>query len=75
VLCTAFEVEFSCFKQVVPQILESTPFAFSIDVAVSASRKYALNLEKWLFDNLNKHHTNFFQVGIMSICVLGIFFI
>lgn len=47
--------------QVLPQILESTPFSFSIDLAISASRRDTLNLEKWLVDNLNNHCDMFFQ--------------
>ncbi|MCO5612109.1 hypothetical protein L7F22_066371 [Adiantum nelumboides] len=47
--------------QLLPQILEATPFSFSIDLAVSASRRDNLNLEKWLLDNLNRHGASFFQ--------------
>ncbi|TPX41510.1 hypothetical protein SeLEV6574_g06049 [Synchytrium endobioticum] len=35
-----------------PQILESKPYSFSIDLAALASRRDYLNLEKWLTDHI-----------------------
>eukprot|EP00250_Pteridium_aquilinum_P021342 c25093_g1_i1 orf=270-7661(-) len=47
--------------QLLPQILEAAPSCFSIDLAILASRRENLNLEKWLLDNLNNHGVPFFQ--------------
>jgi len=44
------------------KVLESTPFAFSVEFAAIAARRDFLNLEKWLQDNLTIHRDSFFQV-------------
>lgn len=48
--------------QVISRVLESTPFAFSVEFAAIAARRDFLNLEKWLQDNLTIHRDSFFQV-------------
>lgn len=48
--------------QVMDKVLESTPFAFSVEFAAIAARRDFLNLEKWLQDNLTIHRDSFFQV-------------
>lgn len=47
--------------QVLPRVLEATPFSFSIELAVFSSRRDYLNLEKWLVDNLSSNRDAFFQ--------------
>jgi CCR4-NOT transcription complex subunit 1 len=48
--------------QVLPTVLDNTPFAFAIDLAALASRREYLNLEKWLQDAANLHRGPFLEV-------------
>eukprot|EP01018_Ginkgo_biloba_P022479 Gb_12251 [translate_table: standard] len=43
------------------QVLDMTPFSFSIELAALASRREYLNLEKWLNDNLSCHRDTLFK--------------
>jgi CCR4-NOT transcription complex subunit 1 len=45
--------------KILPQILETKPFNFSIDLAALASRREYLNLEKWLLDHIKEEGTGF----------------
>lgn len=47
--------------KVLPQVLDTSSFAFAIDLASLASRREYLNLEKWLQDNINIHRDALFQ--------------
>ncbi|KAL3683907.1 hypothetical protein R1sor_001929 [Riccia sorocarpa] len=47
--------------KILPVILDTTPFPFAIDLAALASRREALNLEKWLQDNITIHRDIFFE--------------
>ncbi|KAG4305375.1 hypothetical protein PORY_000931 [Pneumocystis oryctolagi] len=42
-------------------LLKLQPYSFSIDLAVSASKRQYLNLEKWLQDNINENHDFFIR--------------
>ena len=44
------------------QLLNSSPFLFVIDLAVLASRREYLKLDKWLTDKLLHHKENFTRV-------------
>ncbi|GAV69286.1 Not1 domain-containing protein/DUF3819 domain-containing protein [Cephalotus follicularis] len=47
--------------QILSSVLEMVPSSFGIRLAVLASRKELLDLEKWLSNNLNMHKEVFFQ--------------
>lgn len=48
--------------QILPDVLNTFPFSFAIDLAALSSRREYLNLEKWLQDNITIHRDTFFQV-------------
>ncbi|XP_077235419.1 transcription regulator [Tasmannia lanceolata] len=47
--------------KILSSVLEMTPFTFSIKLAVLASRKEHLNLDKWLTENLSIYKDAFFE--------------
>ncbi|XP_024528197.1 CCR4-NOT transcription complex subunit 1 isoform X1 [Selaginella moellendorffii] len=47
--------------KVLSEVLDGTPFQFSIDLAALAGRREFLNLEKWLHDNLVVYQEPLFQ--------------
>jgi len=51
--------------KVLTLVLESTPFAFSIDLASLAARREYLNLEKWLQGNFNARGLPFVAACLM----------
>lgn len=44
-------------------VLETTPFAFALELAALAARREYLNLEKWLQERMAAHGLPFMQVG------------
>ena len=51
-------------SQALTSILESRPFAFSIELAALASRRDILNLEKWLQEKINDNGNPFVKAVI-----------
>ncbi|CAK8681219.1 CCR4-NOT transcription complex subunit 1-like isoform X2 [Clavelina lepadiformis] len=47
-----------------PMLLNSTPFSFVIDLAVLASRREYLKLDKWLSDKIREHREEFIQACV-----------
>lgn len=45
-------------------LLNSSPFSFVIDLAVLASRREYLKLDKWLSDKIKEHGEEFIQACI-----------
>ena len=44
-------------------MLDSTPYAFALELAVAASRREYLDLQQWLSDRFRQLALPFFQVG------------
>lgn len=52
------------FPQALSYLLNATPFSFVIDLAVLASRREYLKLDKWLTDKIREHGEQFIQACV-----------
>lgn len=59
--CMVLVYHFVSF-QILSSVLETTPFSFSIKLAVFAYRKEYISIEQWLSENLSTYKSPFFQV-------------
>ena len=46
-----------------PEVLDSTPYGFALELALAASRREYLDLQQWLSDRFRQLALPFFQVG------------
>ncbi|XP_058104448.1 uncharacterized protein LOC131248268 isoform X3 [Magnolia sinica] len=53
--------------KILSSVLDMTPFPFSIKLAVLASQKEHVNLEKWLHQNLSTYKDSFFEYCLNSL--------
>jgi len=59
-----FTPPLSFVAQALPELLNSKPFAFVIDLAILASRREYLKLDKWVTDKMLEHGDQFVQACV-----------
>ena len=51
-----------------PQVLDSSPYGFALELAVAASRREYLDLQQWLSDRFRQLALPFFQACPLTFC-------